>query len=281
MAESLARAYAEHEPGDAARALEELPADEAALFIAELPARLAGPLLEQMAAALAAKCLSLLPARQAAAALMEIDDRGCAAILRSCGTDTRRRLLSELPPRRVQHFSRSLAYTLDVVGAWIDYDVPALAGQRTVAEALHLLRERNRPDDGLVFVLRGGHHYSGVVSTATLLHHEPGTPLARVTDTRVRALSDAVEVDEIESLEDWDECALLPVTGPDGSLLGGLSRAGLRRALHSVYPQAPAAQPDSLLAHLFGAYLHSAAEMSRLLLGRDVAAAVPKAGDEH
>lgn len=281
MAESLARAFAEHEPEAAARALEEMPAEEAALFLGSLPAKLVGPLLQAMSPGTAARRLAPLPARQAAGALMELDSRSCAAILRGCNSETRRVLLAELPQRRVQHFRRSLAYTLDTVGAWIDYDVPALAGNHTVGHALKVLRQRNRVSDQMIFVLRGSHLYAGAVPTSALLLHPAETLLSQIMDPQLRPVSDALDVDEVGQTEDWDDCAVLPVTGPDGSLLGGLSRTGLRRALHSVYPQALASQPESLLAHLFGAYLHSAAEMSRLLLGRSPVGGVARAPDER
>lgn len=269
MAEGLrlARAFAEHQPDAAARALEEIASDEAALFLAELPARLAAPLVERLAPAAAARRLCALPAADAAAVLRELDERSCAAILRVCGRDDRRALLAELPARRVQHYRRASEYTVDTVGAWVDYDVPALPGTRSVAEALELLRQRRRAQDAQVFVLRGAAQYGGQVSVTALLHAAPDALLAQVADRGVRALSDAMEIDEAEALDDWDRATVLPVTAPDGALLGGLSRLGLRRALDAVYPQLPPAQPDSLLAHLFTAYLRSGTELLRLLIG--------------
>lgn len=264
----LALAYAEFEPESAARALEELPSEEAALFLAELDPEIAAKVLDEMSHGSAARRLALLPADRAAKILEEIGSRGCVTILRVCAPEPRRAILSALPPRLVQHYRRSLAYTLDAVGAWIEYDVPAMAGHRTAGEALQVLRQRANPEDNAVFVLRAGQLYAGAASLAALLQSAPELPLSRVMDKRLRALSDAVDVDEIEKLDDWDRWSVLPVTAPDGNLLGGLSRAGLRRALHSVFPQAPTAQPESLLAHLFMAYLHTGADLLRLLMGR-------------
>lgn len=277
----LASAYANAEPEAAARALEELPSEGAALFLAALDADPAARLVEQMSPGPAARRLSAMEPEAAAAILMELDSRGCVEVLRICSGESRQALLARLPARRVQHFRRAIEYTLDTVGAWIDYDVAALPGTRSVGEALQLLRRRRREDDGLVFVLRGAALYAGVVTISTLLHTPADTPLSRVADRRVRALSDAADVDEIEALDDWDLCAMLPVTAPDGSLLGGLSRAGLRRALRSVFPQLPPSQPDSLLAHLFIAYLRTGTEMLRLLIGRGASTPTTRSGDEH
>lgn len=277
----IAAAFAEHEPEAAARALEEIPSEGAALFLASLEAGQAAKLVEQMSPGPAARRLSAMEAKPAAAILMELDSRGCVEVLRVCNAEARQSLLAELPARRVQHFRRSIAYTLDTVGAWIDYDVAALPGTRSVADALQLLRQRRREDDGQIFVLRGGTLYAGVVTTAALLHAKADTPLSRIADRSVRALSDAADVDEVEHLDDWDLCALLPVTAPDGSLLGGLSRAGLRRALRSVFPQLPPTQPDSLVAHLFIAYLRTGTEMLRLLIGRGSNTSTTRSGDER
>lgn len=277
----LAAAFAEAEPDAAARALEEIPSEGAALFLAALEAEQAAKLVEQMSPGPAARRLSAMEAPSAAAILMELDSRACSEVLRVCNSEARQALLAELPARRVQHFRRSIAYTLDTVGAWIDYDVVALPGTRSVADALLLLRQRQRDDDAQVFVLRGSTLYAGVVTISSLLHAPGNTPLSRIADRSVRALSDAADVDDVEHLDDWDLCALLPVTAPDGSLLGGLSRAGLRRALRSVFPQLPQSQPDSLLAHLFIAYLRTGTEMLRLLIGRGSSTSATRPGDER
>lgn len=264
----LALAFAEHEPESCARLLEELPAVQAALFLDQLAERDAAGVLEHMTPGSAARRLSLLDATRVSAMLEALDSRDSVAILRACTPDTRRGLLGELPGRLVQHYRRSLAYTLDTVGAWIDYDVPTLPAQRTVEDARTLLRQRHRNDDGQVFLVRTSRTYAGTVPLPALLHAEPDTPLLRLIDRRVRVLSDTVDVDDAQRLDDWDERSQLPVTAPDGSLLGALSRTALRRALHAVQPQAPVAQPDSLLAHLFLTYLETGSEFLRLLIGR-------------
>ncbi|MGQ0528556.1 MAG: magnesium transporter MgtE N-terminal domain-containing protein [Panacagrimonas sp.] len=277
---ALASAFVEHEPEAAARALEGMTSEQAALLLAELPTRLSGPLLEHFTPGGAARRLAAMPSERAAAILEESGSRVSVSVLRVCPPETRRAVMSALPARLVQHVRRSMAYTPDTVGAWIDYDVPSLAAHRSVGEALQLLRQRNRPDDTQVFLLRAGHLYAGAVATPALLHVPADTPLSRLADRHLRALSDALDVDEAEQLPDWDDHALLPVTAPDGALLGALSRAGLRRALHSVFPQPASTQPDSLLAHLLSAYLHTGTELMRLVLGRGNAASLDRSGDE-
>ena len=283
MAEGLllATAFAEYQPESAARALEEMPADQSALFLQQLSARLAAPVLQHMTPGSAARRLAHLPAAQAADMLEALGSRGCVAILRASAADARRALMAKLPLRLVQHYRRSLAYTLDTVGAWIDYDVPTLPAQRLVADARALLRQRHRNDDSLLFLVRSGQAYSGVVPVATLLHAASDLPLSRLVDRRVRALPDAAVVDDVQHLEAWDQRSMLPVTAPDGSLLGALSRAALRRALHSVFPQAPSMQPESLLGHLFLAYRGAGSELLRLLIGRGLSGPGPHGGDER
>lgn len=276
----LAAAFVEQEPEAAARALEEMPSEEAALFLAELSPQIAAPMIDEMSPGSAARRLALLEPEQAARLLEAVGSRGCVSILRVCAPEPRREILPRLPPRLVQHFRRSLAYTLDTVGAWIEYDVPALPAHRSVREALQVLRLRAKSEDSAVFVLRSAQLYGGTVSLAALLRADPDAPLSRVMERGLRPLSDATDVDEIQNLDDWDQWAMLPVTAPDGSLLGGLSRAGLRRALNAVFPQAPTAQPESLLAHLFTAYLHTGADMLRLLIGRGLSSSASRVRDE-
>lgn len=276
----LATAFAENEPEAAARALEEMPSEDAALFLAELTPSDAAPVVDVMSAGAAARRLALLEPKLAATFLEAVGSRGCVSILRVCAPEPRRAILSELPPRLVQHFRRSLAYTLDTVGAWIEYDVPTLPAHRTAGEALQVLRQRAKREDCAVFVLRSAQAYGGTVTLAALLLAAPDTLLSRLTDRGLRPLSDAADVDDIKDLDDWDYWAMLPVTAPDGHLLGGLSRAGLRRALNSVLPQPGASQPESLLAHLFTAYLHTGADLIRLLLGRGLSSTTARSRDE-
>jgi Mg/Co/Ni transporter MgtE len=277
---ALATAFAESEPESAARALEELPSEEAALFLAELSPADAAPVLDEMSAGSAARRLALLEPGMAARFLEAVGSRGCVAILRVCAPEPRRAILSQLPPRLVQHFRRSLAYTLDAVGAWIEYDVPTLPAHRTAGEALQVLRQRAKREDCAVFVLRSAQAYGGTATLGALLLAPPDAPLSRVMDRSLRPLSDAVDVDDIKDLDDWDQWAMLPVTAPDGSLLGGLSRTGLRRALNSVLPQPGSSQPESLLAHLFTAYLFTGADLLRLLIGRGLSSSTARPRDE-
>jgi Mg/Co/Ni transporter MgtE len=277
---TLASAFVEQEPEAAARALEELPSEDAALFLAELPPAIAAPVIDEMSPGSAARRLALLEPARAAAFLEAVGSRACVSILRVCAPEPRRAILPLLPPRLVQHFRRSLAYTLDTVGAWIEYDVPTLPAHRTVREALQVLRLRAKPEDSAVFVLRAAQFYGGTASFSALLRADADAPLSRVMQRGLRPLSDAVDVDEVQNLEEWDHWAMLPVTAPDGSLLGGLSRAGLRRALNAVFPTAPTAQPESLLAHLFTAYLHTGADLLRLLIGRGLSSPAARARDE-
>lgn len=279
---SLARAFAENEPEAAARALEALPGEDAALFLAELEADSAARVVDEMSHGSAARRLALLEPAGAARILEALGSRGCVTLLRVCPPEPRRAILAALAPRLVQHYRRALAYNLDAVGAWIEYDVPAIAAHRSVGEALQVLRQRGKAEDSAVFVLRSAQHYGGAASLTRLLQAPPDAPLSSVMDRALRPLSDAQDVDEIEHLDDWDQWSLLPVTAPDGSLLGGLSRASLRRALRSVFPQVPSAQPESLLAHLFTAYLHTGADLLRLLIGRGLSSPVStRSADER
>ena len=263
----LARAFAESRPQAAARALEEMPSSDAAVFLEALSGETAAAVVEHMSPGAAARRLSAMDLEKAGACLTELDSRAGGAVLRACAPDARHRLLNQLPARRVRHFRRSLAYTLDVVGAWIEYGVPALSAQQTCTDALSLLRNRNRTRDTQVFLYGSGRRYVGTVSVGSLLQAKPNTELARLS-VPVRPVPDGLDIDEVEGLPEWDERVLLPVTAPDGSLLGGLSRSGLNRALRSVFPDLPQAEPESLLAHLLAAYLRTGSELIRLLIGR-------------
>lgn len=269
MSEGLALAggYAEHEPESAARALEDLSPTDAALFLSRLAPALVAQLLAHMAPTAAVRRLALLDAEQSRATLGVLEARPCATLLRAGSPDLRRRWLAQLPPRRAQQFQRSLHYAPDAVGAWIDYDAPAISVQRTVGEALALLRQRALAADTVLFIVGRGHRYLGLMMIPALLHQAAETPLAKLVESRVRPLSDLTEVDEIADLADWELSPLLPVTAPDGTLLGGLSRTALRRALESVFPIAPSTGTESLIAHLLRAYLHVITELLRLAFG--------------
>tara|TARA_R110000787_G_scaffold78941_4_gene172415 strand:+ start:1047 stop:1898 length:852 start_codon:yes stop_codon:yes gene_type:complete len=283
MTESLelATEFLLRQPEAAARALEETPSAEAALLLTLLTARQVAPVITHMSPGAAARRLSAMEPAKSAAILTELDGRESGAILRICNAETRRAILRKMPIRRVRHFKRSLAYTLDTVGAWIDYDVAALPATQTAGDALELLQRRGNAKDSQVFALRSGRSYAGIVSINALLQANADTPLNDIADRSVRALSDSVDVDDIGNLDDWDHCNLLPVTGPDGSLLGGLSRAGLRRALSTAFPELAHEEPDSLIAHLFVAYLRTGSELIRLLLGNPTPPPPLEDGHEH
>ena len=264
---ALATAFARDAPEGAARALEDLSPESGALFLAELAPDVAAGVLEHLPPGSAARRIAMMETSTASALLVALDGRNRAAILRACANDLRQTLLSKLPARMTQQFRRSLAYTIDTVGAWIDYEVATLPAHRTAAEAVAYLRERRRSSDVQLFVVRAGHTYAGVIATPSLMAAPGDMPLSRLADRRVRPLVDTDELEEVGDYADWDEWAWLAVTAPDGSLLGGLSRAGLRRGLREVFPLAPTSMPDSLVAHLATAYLRTGAELLRLFIG--------------
>jgi magnesium transporter len=261
----LTLAYLQQRPESAARALEGLLPADAAEVVRRTPARLAAPVVGAMSSVRAAQCAAQLPADVAAALCAALSWPDAAALLRRLDGAARERVLEELPEKTARRFRRSLDYPDDVVGAWIEFEVPAIPEDRAVGDAVRLLEQSPNYAGSHLLLTDAAQRYRGAVRLAALLTSAATAALAALAQDAAHPLRDAASLASVAEHPGWEVATLLPVVNHRGELLGGLTRQTLRKALRQTAPGTRDAVA-SLPAEMLKAYLLSGEGLLRLLV---------------
>ena len=267
----LTLAYLRQRPASAARELEGLAAADAAEVLRRVPARVSAPVVAAMSSVSAARCAAALPADAAAALCSELSWSDAAALLRRLESGPRESLLAELPGKMARRLRRSLDYGDDVVGAWIELDVPAILHDRDVAEAVLLLARSRADSSSHLFLTDAARCYNGAVPLAALLRSVSTAPLSALAVRDVQPLHDNASLASASSNPGWELTTVLPVVNHRGVLLGGLNRRTLHKAIGSAGPSSSQVTRAALPAEMLKAYLRSGEGLLRLLLQGTVA----------
>lgn len=261
----LTLAYLQQRPESAARALDGMTAADAAEVLRRVPARVSAPVVAAMSAVSAARCAAELPAAAAAALCAVLSWPDAAALLRRLEERAREAVLAELPGKMARRLRRSLEYGDDVVGAWIELDVPAILDDRDVGEALQLLAQLPVHSGSELFITDAAQRCSGTVPLAALLNSAPTVPLAALARSDIQPLLDNASLASVADNPGWELATILPVVSHRGLLLGGLNRRTLQKAIGNAGPASQVSRA-SLPAEMLKAYLRSGEGLLRLLL---------------
>ncbi|HZW59100.1 MAG TPA: hypothetical protein VFE85_02305 [Woeseiaceae bacterium] len=230
---ALTLAFLAHAPDSAAQVLEQLDAEEAAAFIDEIPARHAGAAVRHMSPWIAARCLELVSAERAAAILGNLAFHDSAGLLRLIDSRRHAAILDAMPASRARRLAAALSYPTGSIGAWIDPDVPSFATSATAADATKYLRQAQAASHVFLHHPESG-RFAGAVPALSVLQRHAGTRLEELPLVPVTPLSSRASLASAAARDDWDEFLVLPVTGRNRTLVGGLSRASYRRGIGEV-----------------------------------------------
>lgn len=226
----LTLAFLAHAPQSAAQVLEEIEPDQAAVFLEEVPARISAPVVAEMSSWTAAHCVERLAPHRAAAILHNLPFHDTAGLLRLIGAERRVPILDALPARLSRRLRNALTYPAGSVGAWIDPEIPAFPDSASVADTFRYLS--NAPVASHLFLHdEDDGHFTGAIPVTALMRSDGSRPLSDLPIRRIRPLSSRATLGSAAFLDEWDEFLMLPVVGRKRTLVGGLSRAGLRKGL--------------------------------------------------
>jgi len=266
----LTLAFLTHAPQSAAQVLEGIEPEQAAAFLEEVPARISAPVVADMSSWMAARCIERLAAHRAAAVLHNLPFHDTAGLLRLVASERRVAILDALPARLSRRLRNALTYPANTVGAWIDPEIPAFPDSASVADTFRYLS--NAPVASHLFLHDvGDGRVIGAIPVTALMRSAGARPLSDLPLRRIRPLSSRATLSSVAFLDDWDEFLMLPVVGRKHTLVGGLSRAGLRKGLHEhrttreVIPGTMTGHVLAALAITFAGFLRMATRAERPL----------------
>lgn len=258
----LTLAFLTHAPDSAAQVLEEIEPVQAAAFLTEIPARIAAPVVGYMSTWTAARTIGRLSPDRAAAILNNLHFHDTSGIARLIDGGRRAAILDALPARLSKRLQNALTYPAGSVGAWIDPEIPAFPDSASVADTFRYLS--NVPVASHLFL----HHeedgrFAGAVPVTALMKSDGSRPLSELPIRRIRPLSSRATLSSVAFLEDWDEFLMLPVVGRKRTVVGGLSRAGLRKGLHE-HRTTRDLIPGSMAGHVLAAFAATCVGLTRM-----------------
>ena len=266
---TLTLAFLSHAPASAAQVLEQIDPQQAAAFLEEIPARLAAPAVACMSAWSGARCLGLLTPHRGAAILQHLAFHDCAGLMRLIAKQHHAAILDALPVRLARRLRSALRYPPGSVGAWIDPEVPSLPDQATVGDAVRYLGNVGVASHVFLHSHESG-RFAGAVSLAALMRSNATRLLNELPVVQVRPLSSRANLSSAGFLDDWDDFLMLPVVGRKHTVVGGLSRASLRKGLQE-HRTAREVIPGSMTGQLLSALAATCAGLIHIVAGAEPA----------
>jgi Mg/Co/Ni transporter MgtE len=263
----LTLAFLAHAPQSAAQVLEEIEPEQAAAFLEDIPARIAAMAVGYMSSWTGARCIERLTPPRAAAILTNLQFHDCAGLVRLVAMPRRNAILENLPGRLARRLRNALTYPAGSVGAWIDPEIPAFAVTATVGDALRYLETAGVASHVFLHTEDGG-RFAGSIPVTTLMRSRAGRVLSELPVSRDRPLSSRAMLASVAFLEEWDEFLMLPVIGRQQSMVGGLSRASLRKGMHE-YRNTRELIPGTITGQLLSALATTCSGLLHLVANGD------------
>ena len=172
--------------------------------------------------AMAAELMGGMNEREASRMLSEMDPDDAAELVSELDYDKAEKLLRLMGVQEQRAIRQLLGYREDTAGRIMTSEFAALPEDKTVADAVELLRGLDEDFESVryVYLSDEDNKLSGVVTLNSLIVAEPQTPLADICTREV--ITASPEDDQEDVAEDIAKYNLLamPVVADDGHLLG-------------------------------------------------------------
>ena len=182
----------------------------------------AGAMAEFDDDAMAAELMGGMNEREASRMLSEMDPDDAAELVSELDYDKAEKLLRLMGVQEQRAIRQLLGYREDTAGRIMTSEFAALPEDKTVADAVELLRGLDEDFESVryVYLSDEDNKLSGVVTLNSLIVAEPQTPLADICTREV--ITASPEDDQEDVAEDIAKYNLLamPVVADDGHLLG-------------------------------------------------------------
>lgn len=177
----FAFSFIKQEARAAARLLEELEPTEVAQFLANTPQALAAGVLKEMLPSLGAAVLLNAEFSNAMLWLSELANNELCAILRHLEQSKQEDILNQLPVKRRTACQLLLNYNSDMLGAWVETDVPAFPVDMSAEEAIRRLKRKVYKEDRTLLVVDHERHPVGSIAISELLRSSKTIALESIT----------------------------------------------------------------------------------------------------
>ena len=242
-------------PQKAASVLERLPVEDTVAFLEEISLDLAAKTLEVLAPQYAAQCFLIIPNETCSELMQEMKATSGISLLRFLPGSATNAILTNLLPKKKNLIKKRLAYPNDLVGAWMDSEIPAVPETTLVGEIRKSFRLAKKVIEYAPCVVNSDGTVLGLLSLARLITAKESIPVAKILERDFRVISDRVALQSISSLSHWNNFEALPVVNKKNKFVGMLTLKNLNKALALIKGDRSSEQMDSVLMDGVNAYV--------------------------
>jgi len=242
-------------PQKAASVLERLPVEDTIAFLEEIPIDLAAKTLEVLAPQYAAQCFLVIPSETCSKLMQEMKATSGISLLRFLPGSAKQTILKNLLPEKKVLLKKRLAYPQDLVGAWMDSDIPAVPKTTLVGDIRKSFRLAKKVIEYAPCVVNPDGTVIGLLSLARLITAKESVPVTNILERDFKAISDRATLQSISFLPHWNNYEALPVVDRNSKFIGMLTLKSLNKALTVVKGHPASDQVDSVFMDGVNAYV--------------------------
>lgn len=240
----LAFSFLKQETRAAARLLEQLEPAEVAQFLANAPSPLAAGVLKEMIPSICASVLLDAEISTVIIWLGELENNQLCAILRHLDKTHQAELLNQLPIRRRTACQMLLSYNSDMLGAWVETDVPTFPGDMSAEDAIKRLKRKGFKEGRIIFVVDDERRPKGTLSISELLRSTKTILLENILKPNHAMLSGGLTLSTAIGHQIWQSCDVAAVVNRRREFIGVIWYSQIRYLLSAdAVLLEPAARP--------------------------------------
>ncbi len=243
----------------AANVLEHLPVEDTIALLNEIPLELAARTLEVLAPQYAAQCFLVFSPERGSELMQTMKATSGISLLRFMPDSAKQTILQHLLPAKKATINKRLAYPQDLVGAWMDSEIPAVSETTLVGEIRKSLRLSKKVLEYAPCVVRPDGTVIGLMRLSRLITAKDSIPVANILERDFKAVSDRASLQWTSSLHHWELFEVLPVVNQREKFVGMLTLKNLNKAMTTLKGKLTSDQPDSVLMDGVDAYVSALA----------------------
>ncbi len=242
-------------PRNAANALESLPVEDTVELLKELPPDLAAKTLEVLAPQYAAQCFLKFPPEKCTEFLHSMKAYKGISLFRFIPNSMSKLILKELVPAKKALIKKKLSYPQNLVGAWMDSEIPAVTETTLVEQIRKTFRLAQKEIDYAPCVVDSHGTVIGTLHITKLIATKDSSPVSKIMERDFITLSDRATIRSVAPSPYWDRFEALPVVDGKSRFVGMLTLNNLNRAMAVSGDKTDSEQIDSVFMDGINAYI--------------------------
>lgn len=253
-------------PQKAAKVLERMPVEDSVAFLLEIPLTQAARILETLAPQYAVQCFLIISPETCSELMQEMKATSGISLLRFMPNSMTQTILKQLLPDKKALLKKRLVYPHDLIGAWMDSEIPAVSETTLVGEIRKSLRRSKKVIEHAPCVVNPDGTLIGLLRIARLITAKDSIPVSKILERDFKSISDRATVQSVSSWPQWDHFEALPVVNQKNKFIGMLTHNSLKKALAMIKGDFSSDQIDSVLMDGVDSYISALAWLVKSMI---------------